>query len=115
MGTVRTIDPETDRDSLESVTVTGTRVAMSLNKSARIVTILDSVSIASAPADNVNDILKYALGVDVRQRGAMGMQTDISVRGGTFDQIAVLLNGINISDPQTGHMATCGSFRQSVT
>lgn len=105
MGTVRTIDPETDRDSLESVTVTGTRVAMSLNKSARIVTILDSVSIASAPADNVNDILKYALGVDVRQRGAMGMQTDISVRGGTFDQIAVLLNGINISDPQTGHNA----------
>jgi len=103
--TVGTIGPETDRDSLESVTVTGTRVSMSLNKSARIVTIMDSVSIASAPADNVNDILKYALGVDVRQRGAMGMQTDISVRGGTFDQIAVLLNGINISDPQTGHNA----------
>ena len=92
-------------DSLESTTVTGTRVAMSLNKSARIVTILDSISIASAPADNVNDILKYTPGVDVRQRGAMGMQTDISVRGGTFDQIAVLLNGVNISDPQTGHNA----------
>lgn len=84
-------------DSLESTTVTGTRVAMSLNKSARIVTILDSISIASAPADNVNDILKYTPGVDVRQRGAMGMQTDISVRGGTFDQIAVLLNGVSVT------------------
>jgi iron complex outermembrane receptor protein len=76
---------------------------MALHSSARIVTLLDSMSIASSPAETVNDLLKYALGVDVRQRGAMGMQTDISIRGGTFDQVAVLLDGINITDPQTGH------------
>ena len=93
------------KDSVERVTVTGTRLAMSLNQSARIVTVLDSLCISNSPSDNVNDLLKYAVGVDVRQRGAMGMQTDISVRGGTFDQIAILLNGINISDPQTGHNA----------
>ena len=61
------------------------------------------MTIASAPAETVNDLLKYALGVDVRQRGAMGMQTDISIRGGTYNQVAVLLDGINITDPQTGH------------
>jgi iron complex outermembrane receptor protein len=90
-------------ESLDSITVTATRVPMALHSSARIVTLLDSVTIASAPAETVNDLLKYALGVDVRQRGAMGMQTDISIRGGTFDQVAVLLDGINITDPQTGH------------
>ena len=89
--------------SIDSVTVSATRVPVALHSSARIVTLLDSMTIASAPAETVNDLLKYALGVDVRQRGAMGMQTDISIRGGTFDQVAVLLDGINITDPQTGH------------
>ena len=90
-------------ENLDSVKVTATRVPMALHSSARIVTLLDSMSIASSPAETVNDLLKYALGVDVRQRGAMGMQTDISIRGGTFDQVAVLLDGFNITDPQTGH------------
>ena len=90
-------------EAIDSITVTATRVPVALLSSARIVTLLDSMAIASAPAETVNDLLKYALGVDVRQRGAMGMQTDISIRGGTFDQVAVLLDGINITDPQTGH------------
>ena len=91
--------------NLEAVAVTGSRTPMTLGTSARIVTVLDSLTIAGLPAQTVNDLLKYAVGVDVRQRGVMGMQTDISVRGGTFDQIAILLNGINVSDPQTGHNA----------
>lgn len=90
---------------LQAVEVTGSRLPVELGTSARIVTVLDSVKIASMPAHTVNDILKFVAGVDVRQRGDMGVQTDISVRGGTFDQIAVLINGINISDPQTGHNA----------
>ena len=97
-----------DADSvrtLESVSVHASRTAMSLGASARIVTVMDSVAIASIPAKTVNDLLKQIAGVDVRQRGPMGMQTDISMRGGTSDQIAILLNGINISDPQTGHNA----------
>ena len=93
------------QESLEEVTVNGTRVPLTRHQSARMVTVLDTLQIRSAPVQTVNDLLKYAVGVDVRQRGAMGIQTDIGIRGGTFDQIAVLLNGINISDPQTGHLA----------
>ena len=90
-------------ENIDSVKVTATRVPVALHSSARIVTLLDSLTLASTPAETVNDLLKYALGVDVRQRGAMGMQTDISIRGGTYNQVAVLLDGINITDPQTGH------------
>ena len=70
-----------------------------------MVTVLDRADIAQAPVQSVNDLLKYAVGVDVRQRGPIGAQTDISIRGGTSDQIILLLNGINICDPQTGHNA----------
>ena len=70
-----------------------------------MVTVLDRSDIAQVPVQSINDLLKYAVGVDVRQRGPIGAQTDISIRGGTSEQIILLLNGINICDPQTGHNA----------
>lgn len=88
---------------LEEVEVTSSRAPLTLGQSARLVTVLDREAIATASAQSVNDLLKLAAGVDVRQRGPIGAQTDISVRGGTNEQITILLNGININDPQTGH------------
>ena len=67
--------------------------------------VVNRADIAQAPVQSINDLLKYAVGVDVRQRGPIGTQTDISIRGGTQDQVILLLNGINICDPQTGHNA----------
>ena len=90
---------------LEEVEVTSSRAPLTLGQSARLITVLDREAIAAAPAQSVNDLLKVAAGVDVRQRGPIGAQTDISVRGGTNEQITILLNGININDPQTGHNA----------
>ena len=103
LSAVTLASAQSPTESIDSIKVTATRVPVALQSTARIVTLLDSLTIASAPAETVNDLLKYALGVDVRQRGAMGMQTDISIRGGTYNQVAVLLDGINVTDPQTGH------------
>ena len=90
---------------LEEVSVTGSRAPLTKGQAARMVTVLDRADIAQAPVQSINDLLKYAIGVDVRQRGPIGAQTDISIRGGTSEQIILLLNGINICDPQTGHNA----------
>ena len=90
---------------LEEVSVTGSRAPLTKSQAARMVTVLDRADIAQAPVQSINDLLKYAIGVDVRQRGPIGAQTDISIRGGTSEQIILLLNGINICDPQTGHNA----------
>jgi iron complex outermembrane receptor protein len=90
---------------LEEVSVTGSRAPLTKSQAARMVTVLDRAEIQQAPVQSVNDLLKYAMGVDVRQRGPLGAQTDISIRGGTSEQIILLLNGINICDPQTGHNA----------
>ncbi|MDY6372973.1 MAG: TonB-dependent receptor [Bacteroidales bacterium] len=64
---------------------------------------VESADIQLLPVNNVNEILSNMPGVDVRERGAGGAQADISVRGGSFDQVLVLLNGVNITDPRTGH------------
>ena len=90
---------------LEEVVVTGSRAPLTLAESAKIVSVITREDIHRAAAESINDILKLATGVDVRQRGGFGVQTDISVRGGNFDQITILLNGVNISSPHTGHLS----------
>jgi len=69
----------------------------------RILTVIDKSEIKSSASQSIDQLLDYVAGVDIRQRGTNGTQADISVRGGTFDQVLVLLNGVNITDPQTGH------------
>ena len=88
---------------LEEVVVTGSRAPLTAQQSARMVTVLRREDIAAAPVQSVNDLLKYAIGADVRQRGPIGAQSDVGMRGGNYEQVAILLNGINICDPQTGH------------
>ena len=89
---------------LEDVEVLATRVPLTQMQAPRQVTVLQAVDIAAAAVQSINDLLEYAVGVDVRQRGEFGVQSDISIRGGTFDQITLLLNGVNISSPHTGHL-----------
>ena len=67
------------------------------------VQIISLEEIENAPVQTIEDLLEYAMNVDVRQRGGQGVQADISIRGGTFEQVLVMLNGIKLNDPQTGH------------
>ena len=90
---------------LDEVVVTGARAPLTQGEAAKLVTVLTREDINGYAAETVNDVLKHATSVDVRQRGGFGVQTDISIGGGTFDQIAILLNGVNISNPQTGHLS----------
>ena len=102
--TTDTVATNTARElMLDEVSVTGSRAPLTKSQAARMVTVLERADIQQAPVQSINDLLKYAVGVDVRQRGPIGSQTDISIRGGTQEQVIILLNGINICDPQTGH------------
>lgn len=88
---------------LEEVEILGQAAPDVFDQQARTITIITSSEIESSPAGSIQEILEYAGSLDIRQRNTNGVQADIQLRGGTFDQVLVLLNGINISDPQTGH------------
>lgn len=49
------------------------------------------------------DVLKESSSVDLRQRAPNDIQGDLSIRGGTFAQSLVLLNGIRLNDAQSAH------------
>jgi outer membrane cobalamin receptor len=49
------------------------------------------------------DPLRSDASIFLEQRGAGGAQTDITLRGGSFAQTLVLLNGFRINDSQAAH------------
>lgn len=89
--------------NLDEIEVSAQRAPVTYSQAARIISVIEREQIEAAPVSSIQDLLEYALGVDVRQRGTYGVQADVSVRGGSFDQTLILLNGVNLSDPQTGH------------
>ena len=70
---------------------------------SRVIHIITKDQIKHSPVVSMDDVLKIYGGVDIRSRGAMGVQSDINLRGGTFDQGLIMIDGISINDPQTGH------------
>jgi len=88
---------------LDPVVVTGSRIPYNLSESPTSVSVITREEIAILPADNISDILKYISGVDVRQRGAHGVQADVGIRGGSYEQTLIMVDGVTCSDPQTGH------------
>src|SRR5208337_2177692 len=93
----------TKTTELEEVEISGQRSPVVGSQLTRIVTVLTKSEIEQAPVISVNDLLRQISLVDIRERGPNGAQADVSIQGGTFDETLILLNGINITDPQTGH------------
>ena len=89
---------------LQEVQVVGQQTEI-YSQAYRLVSQIDSATIAALPATTVADLLQTLPGLDIRTRGASGAQADVSMRGGTFDQVMILLNGVSVSDAQTGHYA----------
>ena len=88
---------------MNEVVVSAARVPLTFSDLARTVIVLDEKTIQTLPTDNIQDLLKYFGGVDLKLRGVEGVQGDVSIRGGTSDQTLILINGIKLNDPQTSH------------
>lgn len=95
---------QTDSVQLKAVTITDNRsLEIPISSLAKSVNVLQKTDLKSIPQQSLPEILNNISGVDVRQRGPIGVQADIGIRGGSFDQTLILLNGFKLNDPQTGH------------
>jgi iron complex outermembrane receptor protein len=88
----------------EPIVVTAGRGPLAFGPVGRVA-VIGRGDLARIPAASVEEAIAQLAGVDVRQRGPRGVQADVSVRGGTFEQTLVLIDGVKVADPQTGHHA----------
>lgn len=98
------IHPDTlIHSELDEVVVSAQRTPVLRSEAMRSVQVIDREQIRGSTSHDLAGLLAAVRSVDIRSRGTFGMQADVSIRGGTFDQTLVLLNGVNVTDPQTGH------------
>jgi len=88
---------------LDEVIIQGNRLETPFNETTRDIQIITQKDIEALPARSLNEVLSFIGGVDIRQRGPFGTQTDISMDGGTSEQVLVLVNGVKMLDSQTAH------------
>ena len=88
---------------LKEVIVSSTRIDLPLSENARSIQVITKENIRQAGVTTVADLLQQVAGVDIRRRGIAGMQADLFIRGGSFDQTLLLIDGIKLDDAQTGH------------
>jgi iron complex outermembrane receptor protein len=88
---------------LNEIVVTASKSPITISNLTRDVIVIDNNEIKTLPVSNVQDLLQYTGGVDLRQRGINGVQADVSIRGGNNEETLILIDGIKVIDPQTGH------------
>lgn len=94
---------EVKTNKLDEVILNSTRIDLPLSEHSRTIQVIDASDIQVSGAPNVVVLLQQISGIDIRQRGVEGMQADLYIRGGSFDQTLLLIDGIKLEDAQTGH------------
>lgn len=96
-------DSEVRSNTLEEILIQGNRLETPFSEATRDIQVITQKQIEALPAKSLNEVLSFIPGVDIRQRGPFGTQTDISIDGGTSEQTLILINGIKMLDAQTAH------------
>ncbi len=87
----------------DTVIVTASRLSNPLASDIREVQVLNRKDLQMLSIVSVSDLLDCVAGQDARTRGPDGIQSDLSIRGSSGEQVVIMVNGVRLNDPQTGH------------
>ncbi len=87
----------------DTIQVTALNIPLKSHETGRSISIIKSDELMKTAANSIDEILQTVMGVEVQSRGAFGAQGDIIMRGSTFTQVLILIDGMKLNDPLTGH------------
>jgi len=88
---------------LSNITITASLLEQEQKETGRNIITIKGESFYSLPVNSIDELLRYIPGIEVQQRGPQGSQSNIILRGGTFQQVLVIIDGVKLNDPITGH------------
>jgi len=91
---------------LDPLTVVSSLTEVKASQTGREIIVLQGKDLAALPVKTLDDLLRYIPGIEVQSRGDMGAQSDFMIRGGNFQQVLVILDGLRIKDANTGHFSS---------
>ena len=91
--TVKVNDEIDQQINLEEIEIISSpRIELAFSENSRTIQIITKEEIESSPATTISELLQQIAGIDVRRRVVSGMQADLYIRGGTFDQTLLLID-----------------------
>ena len=87
----------------QSIIVTGTAEPIPLDEADRDINALPLPEKQRPLFNSWFELLQLDPSLDLQERVPGGFQGDLSIRGATFGQTLILLNGMRLDDVQTGH------------
>jgi vitamin B12 transporter len=103
LGSMLCAHAQNKTTDIESIEFQGKFISTPYKSANQNITVITKEDIANSPAKSIDEVLQQVPGMDIRRRGANGVQSDIGFRGSSFEQVLLLLNGIRMNDSQTGH------------
>jgi len=97
------LDSLTSTQQLKEIILSSSRIGLPLKENSRSIQFITAEELKKSGVLTTNEGLQLLSGIDIRQRGIVGMQADLYIRGGSFDQTLLLIDGIKLDDAQTGH------------
>ncbi|WP_449387419.1 TonB-dependent receptor plug domain-containing protein [Chryseobacterium lineare] len=103
LGTLFFAQAQENSTDIETIEIQGKLFSTPYKSANQNITVITREEIINSPAKSIDEVLQQVTGMDIRRRGANGVQSDIGFRGSSFEQVLLLLNGIRMNDSQTGH------------
>lgn len=103
LGAQMSMFSQTSEKNIDEISLQGKILNVFYKNTNENVIIISPEDLRVSPAKSIDELLQQFAGIDIRRRGANGVQSDISIRGGSFEQTLILINGVRMNDAQTGH------------
>ncbi|MDR6405603.1 MULTISPECIES: TonB-dependent receptor domain-containing protein [Chryseobacterium] len=103
LGALFFVQAQERSTDIETIEIQGKLISIPYKIANQNITVITREEIQNSPAKSIDEILQQIPGMDIRRRGANGVQSDLGFRGSSFEQVLLLLNGIRMNDSQTGH------------
>ncbi len=89
--------------SLDTVEVNSAHIPLKIHQTGRNISVISRQDMELLPVNSLDEVLQAIPGVEIQSRNGFGAQADILLRGGTFTQALILLDGMRLNDPLTAH------------
>src|SRR5690625_2140517 len=88
----------------DSIVVTALRHSADVRQTGRRVAVITAADLQQLPVASFDELIRFVGGVETQTRGGIGVQSDVTMRGSSFDGVVILLGGVGVQDQPTGNL-----------
>ncbi|BBN82873.1 vitamin B12 transporter BtuB [Pseudoalteromonas sp. A25] len=96
---------QTTQQDIEKITVTANKFEQAINNTLATVNVIERAQIEQSNLRDLPSLLNTVAGIDVVKNGGFGQKASVFLRGAATKHVLVLVDGVRISDANSGSVS----------